>query len=40
MSEFIIQVIMICLAGIAGYSIRAIHKPQPKRSSNGRFIKK
>ena len=35
-----LQIAMLLLAGFAGYSIRAIHKPIPKRGKNGRFTKK
>lgn len=40
MSDIILQIVMIIAAGTAGYGIRAIHKPQPKRGANGRFTKK
>jgi hypothetical protein len=38
--DVVLQIVMLLLAGYAGYGIRAIHKPIPKRGKNGRFIKK
>ena len=38
--DIVLQIVMLGLAGVAGYSIRAIHKPIPKRGKNGRFTKK
>lgn len=40
MVDIILQIIMMLGAGIAGYSIRALQKPDQKRDRNGRFTKK
>ena len=39
MFEIILQIIMIVGAGIAGYGIRALQKPEQPRDRKGRFIK-
>lgn len=38
--QVIAQLLMILGAGVAGYCIRAIHRPYQKRDKKGRFIKK
>lgn len=41
MFEIILQIIMMLGAGVAGYSICAIQKPeQPRDPKTGRYIKK
>ena len=40
MIDIILQIIMMLGAGIAGYGIRALQKPDQKRDRNGRFIKR
>lgn len=40
MFEIILQIIMMVGAGIAGYSIRALQKPEQPRDRNGRFVKR
>lgn len=40
MFEIILQIIMIVGAGIAGYSIRELQKPEQPRDRNGRFVKR
>jgi|GEM_PF-3022936 len=40
MFEIILQIIMIVGAGIAGYCIRALQKPEQPRDRNGRFVKR
>lgn len=39
MIDLILQILMILGAGMAGYGIRALRHPIPKRGKNGRFIK-
>lgn len=39
MLDVILQVIMVVGAGIAGYGIRALQYPAPKRGKDGRFVK-
>jgi len=39
-SEIILQLIMMVGAGVAGYCIRAIHRPYQKRDKKGRFLKR
>ena len=42
MTEIVLQVVMLIMAGAAGYGIRALHKPfgaSIKRGKNGRFTK-
>jgi hypothetical protein len=41
--DIVLQIVMLGLAGAAGYGIRALHKPfggSVKRGKNGRFTKK
>jgi len=40
MIDIILQIIMMLGAGIAGYCIRALQKPDQKRDRNGRFAKR
>ncbi len=40
MTDIILQIGMIIGAGLGGYSIRALQKPDQKRDRNGRFAKK
>ena len=40
MIDIILQIIMMLGAGIAGYSIRVLQKPDQKRDRNGRFTKR
>ncbi len=40
MLDIILQIIMMLGAGVAGYGIRAIQKPDQPRDRNGRFIKR
>lgn len=40
MIDVILQLIMIAGAGVAGYGIRALQHPAPKRGKNGRFTKR
>ena len=39
MAEIITQIVMIFGAGLAGYGLRALQHPLPKRDKNGRFVK-
>lgn len=39
MTDVILQVLMIAGAGLAGYGIRALRHPLPKRDKRGRFSK-
>lgn len=39
MTEIITQIVMILGAGLAGYGIRALRHPLPKRDKRGRFSK-
>lgn len=39
MTEIITQIVMILGAGLAGYGIRALQHPLPKRDKRGRFSK-
>lgn len=40
MFEIILQIIMMLGAGVAGYGIRALQKPEQPRDRKGRFTKK
>lgn len=40
MTDIILQIGMMLGAGFAGYSLRALQKPDQKRDRNGRFAKK
>ncbi len=39
MTDVILQALMILGAGLAGYGIRALQHPLPKRDKHGRFSK-
>jgi len=40
MFDIILQIIMMVGSGLAGYCIRALQKPEPKRDQKGRFVKR